>query len=240
MASQHPAPPDHAGGPKSALGGTLTSPRAWSQLRSGSGPKLRLLHAAKASSSPSLVPFLRALHPAGAGRNTTVPSRWERPFLSTKPHSLVPGWVSAESLSGEQRAPQSHCWVWPAAALQDPGMAPGLSSRWSPERTLPAGAATTGVLLPWDGVVQASQVARTPLVPTPVLCRPPISVALGWGSLRGVEPHALRGGTFAASVSVASQPPPAEGLPLSTSPPSYQSAWLPLCSLVHCFRSARL
>lgn len=167
-------------------------------------------------------------------------SRWERPLLSTKPHSLVPGWVSAESLSGEQRAPQSHCWVWPAAALQDPGMAPGLSSRWSPERTLPAGAATTGVLLPWDGVVQASQVARTPLVPTPVLCRPPISVALGWGSLRGVEPHALRGGTFAASVSVASQPPPAEGLPLSTSPPSYQSAWLPLCSLVHCFRSARL
>lgn len=177
MGSQHPRTTRPCRrGPKSALGGTLTSPRGWSQLRSGSGPKFRLLHAAKASSSPSLV-----LHPAGAGRNRIVPSRWEGPFLSTKPRSSVPGWVSAESLSGEQRAPQSHCWVWPAAPLQDLVWRPGLSSRWSPERTLPAGAATTGVLLPWGGVVQASQVARTPLGPTPVLCRPPHLCCSGLG-----------------------------------------------------------
>lgn len=198
MGSQHPRTTRPCRrGPKSALGGTLTSPRGWSQLCSGSGPKFRLLHAAKASSSPSLV-----LHPAGAGRNRIVPSRWEGPFLSTKPRSSVPGWVSAESLSGEQRAPQSHCWggQQPLCRTRYGGLASpaaGVRSELSRLVQLQRACSSPGAV--W------SKPPRWPephWVPPRCSAGPPISVALGWGSLRGVEPHALRGGTFAASVSV--------------------------------------
>lgn len=96
----------------------------------------------------------------GWGRSADCALEVGRLFPSTKPHSLVTDWASAQSLSREQSVPQVTFGCSQQIPPQDWVQHCGLSSSWSKLSRLVL--QQMGVLLPQIGEDRVSQADRIP------------------------------------------------------------------------------
>lgn len=147
-------------------------------------------------------------------------------------HSLDAFWGCVQCLSGKQRVPLNYCWVQPKAPFCSGATHRGTAfpAVRAPGEHLLLELPAVGALFHWESTDPASS-RQFPWIPLPGAARLsfqsllPVSAIQGLGSLcMGARPHSQGGGSFAATVTRASQPSTSSGgggggLPLSETPP---------------------